>query len=105
MNESDERSRGIGDAALILRWIRANSLKSFTLRECQQRLRGRFRKAAQLEPVIEILVEQGIAVKVGTRIAVIRVAGEAAAGVQAPAAEPALPTAAVISELAKYRGM
>ena len=59
MNESDERSRGIGDAALILRWIRANSLKSFTLRECQQRLRGRFRKAAQLEPVIEILVEQG----------------------------------------------
>ena len=43
----------------------------------------------------EILVEQGIAVKVGTRIAVIRVAGEAAAGVQAPAAEPALPTAAV----------
>ena len=59
MNESDERSRGIGDAALILRWSRANSLKSFTLRECQQRLRGRFRKAAQLEPVIEILVEQG----------------------------------------------
>ena len=59
MNESDERSRGIGDAALILRWIRANSLKSFTLRECQQRLRGRFRKAAQLEPVIEIRVEQG----------------------------------------------
>ena len=59
MNAGEERSRGIGDAALILRWIRANSLKSFTLRECQQRLRGRFRKAAQLEPVIEILVEQG----------------------------------------------
>ena len=59
MNAGEERSRAIGDAALVLRWIRANGLESFTLRECQQRLRGRFRKAAQLEPVIESLVEQG----------------------------------------------
>jgi hypothetical protein len=59
MSTSDERSRGVGDAALVLRWIRANSLQAFTLRECQQRLRGRFRKAAQLEPVIDRLVALG----------------------------------------------
>jgi hypothetical protein len=49
----------VGDAALVLRWILANALEAFTLRECQQRLRGRFRKAAQLEPVIERLVALG----------------------------------------------
>lgn len=49
----------------------------------------------------EILVEQGIAVKVGTRSAVIRVAGEAAAGVQAPAADPAPPTAAVAASASR----
>ena len=49
----------------------------------------------------EILVEQGIAVKVGTRIAVIRVAGEAAAGVQAPAADPAPPAAAVAASASR----
>lgn len=59
MSASNERSRGVGDAALVLRWIRANSLESFTLRECQQRLRGRFRRAIQLEPVIERLVALG----------------------------------------------
>ena len=56
MNAGEERSRGIGDAALVLRWIRANALEAFTLRECQQRLRGRFRKAAQLEPGIARVV-------------------------------------------------
>jgi hypothetical protein len=58
----DTRNDGhgrLGDAALVLRWVRSNSLEWFTLRECQQRLRGRFRRAAQLEPVIERLVELG----------------------------------------------
>jgi hypothetical protein len=59
MSATEERSRGVGDAALVLRWIRANALEAFTLRECQQRLRGRFRRAAQLEPVIDRLVALG----------------------------------------------
>ena len=54
-----ERPSGLGDAALVLRWIRSNGLESFTVRECQQRLRGRFRKASQLEPVIARLVTLG----------------------------------------------
>ena len=49
----------------------------------------------------EILVEQGIAVKVGTRIAVIRVAGEAAAGAQTPASDPAPPAAAVAASASR----
>jgi hypothetical protein len=49
----------LGDEALVLRWIRSHSLQTFTLRECHQQLRGRFRRAAQLEPVIERLVARG----------------------------------------------
>jgi len=59
MHTFAERPSGLGDTALVLRWIRANGLESFTLRECQQRLRGRFRRASQLEPVIDRLVALG----------------------------------------------
>jgi hypothetical protein len=55
----DEDSRQIGDQALVLRWIRTNGIELFTLRECQQRLRGRFRYASQLEPVLDRLVARG----------------------------------------------
>jgi hypothetical protein len=48
-----------GDAALVLRWLRHNGLETFTVRECQQRLRARFRWVSQLEPVIEDLVRRG----------------------------------------------
>jgi hypothetical protein len=59
MSMRDERHGRLGDAALVLRWVRTNGLEWFTLRECQQRLRGRFRRAAQLEPVISQLVDLG----------------------------------------------
>jgi len=59
MNRGDEGHGRLGDGALVLRWIRTNGLDCFTLRQCQQRLRGRFRRAAQLEPVIAHLIELG----------------------------------------------
>lgn len=59
MSATRESARRLGDEALVLRWIRSNARQTFTLRECHQGLRGRFRRAAQLEPVIERLVARG----------------------------------------------
>ena len=59
MTASDVHAGRVGDEALVLRWMRSNSLQSFTVRQCQQQLRGRFRTLAQLEPVIEHLVALG----------------------------------------------
>lgn len=53
-----DRSRE-DDAELVLRWIRSGAIEMFTLRQCHQRLRGRFHFLAQLEPVVDRLVALG----------------------------------------------
>jgi hypothetical protein len=47
-------------AHTILYWIQKRFIRSFTFRECHQAHKSRFKKAAQMRPVIEVLIEEGI---------------------------------------------
>ncbi len=47
-------------AHTILYWIQKRFIKSFTFRECHQAHKSRFKKAAQMRPAMEVLIEEGI---------------------------------------------
>ncbi len=46
-------------ARAVLGWIRAEGLQVFTFRDCHNRHQGRFKRAEELDPVLEVLAERG----------------------------------------------
>jgi hypothetical protein len=47
-------------AHIILYWIQKRFIRSFTFRECHQAHKSRFKKATQMRPAMEVLIEEGI---------------------------------------------
>ncbi len=47
-------------ARIILYWIKKRLLQTFTFRECHQAHKSRFKRAAQMRPVIEILIDEDV---------------------------------------------
>ncbi|MEP6605585.1 MAG: DUF3987 domain-containing protein [Nitrosospira sp.] len=48
----------LDDARVVLRWIIREHKSEFTFRDCQYALKSRFRRAAELEPAIAVLIER-----------------------------------------------
>lgn len=57
---SDQATDG---ARVVLRWIQKLRLESFTYRECQYQNKSYFKKAVDLRPAIDILVDLGVIVR------------------------------------------
>lgn len=49
----------VESARLILRWIEKTEARAFTKRDCYQGVKGTFKRAAELDPVLELLVDHG----------------------------------------------
>lgn len=49
----------VESAKSILRWIEKTDARAFTKRDCYQGVKGTFKKAADLDPVLEILIDHG----------------------------------------------
>lgn len=47
----------VESAKLILRWIEKTDTRAFTKRDCYQGVRGTFKRATDLDPVLELLVD------------------------------------------------
>ncbi|WP_367025679.1 DUF3987 domain-containing protein [Methylococcus sp. ANG] len=43
----------------VLRWIQRQGFRSFTFRDCHAAHKSRFRRASELEPAVEVLIERG----------------------------------------------
>lgn len=52
--------KAMDGARLILKWIKRMRIEHFTFRSCHYAHKSRFKKAADLRPAIEILIETGI---------------------------------------------
>jgi hypothetical protein len=53
------RDRKVADASKILRWIRREGHKTFTVRDCHRAHQSRFREAGEVRPGLELLIEHG----------------------------------------------
>jgi hypothetical protein len=45
-------------ARVVLRWIKRKGKAAFTFRDCHYEHKNRFKRAAELDPIIEVLVER-----------------------------------------------
>jgi len=48
----------IENARIILRWIQSQGASTFTFRDCHHKHQGRFKRAQEMEPAIEVLTER-----------------------------------------------
>jgi hypothetical protein len=48
----------LDDARLILRWIKRENKEEFTLRDCHYHHKSRFKRTADLDPAIDVLIER-----------------------------------------------